>query len=68
MKAGILLAAATLALAGCSGAPAGNDTAEAAYNNSFVSPNLAGGTWQGVFDDPASSIDHFARIGLRPGA
>ena len=68
MKSGILLAAATLALAGCSGAPAGTDTAEAAYNNSFVSPNLAGGTWQGVFDDPASSIDHFARIGLRPGA
>ena len=70
MKAGILLAAATLALAGCSGTPVGNETAsvDAVGNGSFVSPNLAGGPWQGVFDDPATSIDHFARIGLRPGA
>lgn len=73
IRASILLLAACAA-AGCSGAPGGNDQAAAvaddavaAANSSFVSPNLAGGSWAGVFADPQSSIDHFNRIGLRVG-
>jgi hypothetical protein len=69
MKAGVLLSAA-LVVAGCSPTPVGNDSAvvnETIGNHGFVSPNLAGGTWNGVFGDPKVSIDHFSRIGLRPG-
>lgn len=73
MKTGILLAGA-LAVAGCSGTPAGNETAIAnaldgnvTDGDSFVSPNLADGSWEGVWKDPAKSIENFSRIGLRPG-
>ena len=72
IKLGILLSAA-LVVAGCSGAPVGNDTLASnaagneGGNDSYVSPNLAGGTWNGVFGDPKTSIDNFSRIGLRPG-
>ncbi|MBB3345594.1 hypothetical protein [Sphingomonas sp. BK069] len=69
IRAGILLLAATLAVAGCSKpaadqAPA-NDTASAAEPSG---PNLAGGSWDGVFTDPGVALDRFGRIGLRPGA
>lgn len=70
IRTGILLLAACAA-AGCSGAPGGNDqtSANAAEpaNGSFVSANLAGGSWNGVFADPQTSIDLFNRIGLRVG-
>ena len=69
IPSGMVLAAA-LALAGCSGTPAGNDAAvanEADGNDTFVSPNLAGGSWEGVWKDPQQSVEHFGRIGLRPG-
>jgi hypothetical protein len=66
---GILVLAA-LAAVGCTGAPGANDFAaneQAPARGSYVSPNLAGGTWSGVFANPAKSIDNFSRIGLRPG-
>ncbi|QNE30842.1 hypothetical protein F1C10_01895 [Sphingomonas sp. NBWT7] len=69
IRAGILLSAA-LAAAGCSGAPGAGEQAatdKAAGKTAFVSPNLAGGTWSGVFANPQKSIDNFSRIGLRPG-
>ena len=67
IRSGILLAA--LAAAGCSGTPAGDETvlANAVGNDTFVSPNLAGGSWDGVWKDPAKSIENFRSIGLRPG-
>ncbi len=67
IRSSILLAA--LAVAGCSGAPAGDQTALANVigNDTFVSPNLAGGSWEGVWKDPQASIENFSRIGLRPG-
>ncbi|MBW6528860.1 hypothetical protein KZ813_18630 [Sphingomonas sp. RHCKR7] len=68
-RAGTLLLAATLAVAGCSRpaadqAPA-NDTAAVTEPSG---PNLAGGSWDGVFTDPGVALDRFGRIGLRPGA
>ncbi len=69
IRFGTLLAALAL-VAGCSGAPASNEAAianEAMGNETYVSPNLAGGSWDGVFGDAKASIDHFGRIGLRPG-
>lgn len=66
---GMLLSAAFV-VTGCSGTPEANQQAAAndvIANESYVSPNLAGGSWNGVFADPAKSIDNFARIGLRPG-
>lgn len=67
IRAGILLLAA-LAAAGCSTEPAANEQAAAPVaNESYVSPNLAGGSWSGVFADPKSALDKFGSIGLRPG-
>ena len=65
-----ILLAAVLAAAGCSGAPADEEAAvvNQAGNDTYVSPNLAGGSWAGVWNDPRQTIDHFSRIGLRPGA
>ncbi|WBH16136.1 hypothetical protein [Sphingomonas radiodurans] len=67
IRTSIMLSAA-LAVAGCSGEPAANEQAAAPQTSqTFASPNLAGGSWSGVFSDPKTSIDKFGRIGLRPG-
>lgn len=61
---------AALTMAGCSGAPVANEQAATApeAKPSYTGANLAGGSWEGVWGDAARSIDHFGRIGLRPGA
>ena len=58
----------TLALASCSADPATNEqVATPVTNQTYASPNLAGGSWSGVFAEPKAAIDKFSRIGLRPG-
>ena len=66
---------AALALAACSQQGAGgNETTQAVTNApapeaspTWKSPNLAGGSWNGVFAEPAKVLEILGRIGLRPG-
>lgn len=69
-----LLLAACLAAAGAAGACArqgdGNSTAPAptpSPSPSYTSPNLSGGSWEGVFADPKRVLPILGRLGLRPG-
>jgi hypothetical protein len=71
----VLLALAAAACgqqsAGNAQAPA-NDVAAATPSPtpsaSWTGPQLAGGSWDGLFAEPKAVLDIFARVGLRPGA
>lgn len=73
IRSACLLLLVAAASAGCSRpvADEGANNAVAAENataeEAFHSPNLAGGSWNGVFTDPKVALDLFGRIGLRPG-
>jgi hypothetical protein len=71
--------AIAITAAGCSPSGAGDDARANAVAGNAVAPaptasatwdgpKLAGGSWAGVFTTPATAIDLFGRIGLRPGA